>query len=294
MIICFEVVYNRVLSNSKTHLIVKLETFPHSRRARAGFGWGRGAVRPPRNIVNCTMTGVQEMNAKGEKVTVFLDIVGYIGDFPAVMHALDALGHNSRAHCHLFAFLRHDRTGTEGFNYYGYSTSVHSRASSFCREDKRIKSVRRGFMTSSLVQTLSLKSTVDESRCLRHTLSDALSNVRSQVPLTDCGVPVVPSVFDPYRYCMVATDHLLFGLVQDVTNATIALCSPRVRVTAEGLMRDALCLQNLGRKKQLFSRTYLSLHSMSMFVLFAVLLVAPSSFHTAFVLNDKDPPAIQK
>jgi hypothetical protein len=49
MIICFKVVFNLVLSNSKTHLIVKLETFPHLRRARAGFGWGRGAVCPPRN-----------------------------------------------------------------------------------------------------------------------------------------------------------------------------------------------------------------------------------------------------
>jgi hypothetical protein len=49
MIICFEAVFNRVLGNSKTHLIVKLGTFPHLRRARAGFGGGRGAVRPPRN-----------------------------------------------------------------------------------------------------------------------------------------------------------------------------------------------------------------------------------------------------
>jgi hypothetical protein len=45
----FQSVFNLVLSISKTHLIVKLETFPHLRRARAGFGWGRGAVRPPRN-----------------------------------------------------------------------------------------------------------------------------------------------------------------------------------------------------------------------------------------------------
>jgi hypothetical protein len=37
------------------------------------------------------------MNAKGENVTVFLDIVGYVGDYPAVTHALNVLGHNSRA-----------------------------------------------------------------------------------------------------------------------------------------------------------------------------------------------------
>jgi hypothetical protein len=52
-------------------------------------------------------------------------------------------------------------------------------------------------------------------------------------------------------------------------------------------MRDALCLQNPGRQKQLFSRTSLSLNSMSMSDLFAVLLVAPSSFYTELVLNDE-------
>jgi hypothetical protein len=226
-------------------------------------------------IVKCTKTGVQGETAHGENITGFPDIVGYIGDCTAVMNALDVLGHNSRAPCHLCAFLRQDRTGTEGLNYYGYSTAVHSRASSFCRDGKRIKSVRSGIVSSSLLQTLGLKSPVDESHCPLHALSDSFSNVRSQVPLTDCGVPVVPSVFDPYRSCMVAPDHLLFGLAQDFINATIALCSPRVRVTAEGLMRDSLCLQNLGRQKQLFSRTSLSLHSMNISDLFAVLLVAP-------------------
>jgi hypothetical protein len=154
------------------------------------------------DIVQCTMTGVQGMNANGENVTVFLDIAGYIGECPAVTHAMDVLGHNSRALCHLCDFLRQDRTGTEGLKYYGYSNSVHSRAPSFCRDGKRIKSVRSGLVSSSLVQTLVLKSPVGESHCSLHTLSDALSKVRSQVQLTDCGVSVVPSVFDPYRSCM--------------------------------------------------------------------------------------------
>jgi hypothetical protein len=92
---------------------------------------------------------------------VFIDIVGYIGDNPAVTHALDVLGHNSRPPCHLCGFLKQDRSGTEGLHYYGYSTSVHSRASSFCRDCKRIKSVRSGLVSSSLLQTLGLKSTVE-------------------------------------------------------------------------------------------------------------------------------------
>jgi hypothetical protein len=176
-------------------------------------------------IVRSTKRGFQGKNAHGENVTVFLDIVGYIGDYSAVVHALDALGHNFRGPCHLCAFLRQDRTGTEGLNYYGYSKAFHSRASSFC-DGRRIKSVRSGLVFSSLLQTLGLKSPVDESHCPLHALSDALSKVRIQGPLTDCGVPVVPSVFDPYRSCMVTPDHLLFGLSQVVINATIALCIP--------------------------------------------------------------------
>jgi hypothetical protein len=50
MIICFKAVFNLVLSISKTHPIVKLETFPHLHRARPGFGRGRGAALPPPNI----------------------------------------------------------------------------------------------------------------------------------------------------------------------------------------------------------------------------------------------------
>jgi hypothetical protein len=40
------------------------------------------------DIYKCIMTGFQGMNANGEDVTVFPDIVGYIGDYPAVTHAL--------------------------------------------------------------------------------------------------------------------------------------------------------------------------------------------------------------
>ena len=69
MIIFVKVVFNLVLSISKTHLIVKLETFPHLRRARAGFGWGRGAVRPPPNklLVRFLQSEVAAKETEGVK-----------------------------------------------------------------------------------------------------------------------------------------------------------------------------------------------------------------------------------
>jgi hypothetical protein len=47
MIICFEIVFNRVLSNSKTHLIVKSETFHiYAERARDSVGVVARFARP--------------------------------------------------------------------------------------------------------------------------------------------------------------------------------------------------------------------------------------------------------
>jgi hypothetical protein len=69
MIICFEVVFNRVLSNSKTHLIVKLEAFPHLRRARAGLGWSHGAVLPPSNR-NCKFHLLQNNTKKRSMLNI--------------------------------------------------------------------------------------------------------------------------------------------------------------------------------------------------------------------------------
>jgi hypothetical protein len=237
------------------------------------------------DIVKCTTDGVEGKTAFGESVTIFLDIVAYIGDYPAVSHVLDVLGHTARAPCHLCSFVRQDRTGDDGLKYYGYSTTVHSRASSFCREARRVKSVRHSECPSSTLQLLGLKQFMDESHCPLHALSNALDDCRSKVPLTDSGVPVVPAVFDPYRSSMVAPDHLLVGLARDVINATLCMCSPRIRRNAESLMRDALRDHNLGMQSELISIQKAVLHTMNLSEVYAVLLVAPYCFRSSLNLK---------
>ena len=58
------------------------------------------------DIVKCSTTGVRGLDPWGNPVTIFIDVLGYIGDYPAVTHSLDLLGHNSRAPCHLCYFFR--------------------------------------------------------------------------------------------------------------------------------------------------------------------------------------------
>jgi hypothetical protein len=134
---------------------------------RAGYGAVRCLGLAPSNvssievllhvisdIVKCATDGVEGKTAFGESVTIYIDIVAYIGDYPAVSHVLDVLGHTERAPCHLCSFLRQDRTGDEGLKYYGYSTTVHGRASSFCREARRVRSVCHSECPSSTLQLL--------------------------------------------------------------------------------------------------------------------------------------------
>ena len=48
------------------------------------------------DIIKCTTQGIEIISESGEPVVVFVDIVGYVGDFPAVTHVLDTMGHNGK------------------------------------------------------------------------------------------------------------------------------------------------------------------------------------------------------
>jgi hypothetical protein len=160
------------------------------------------------------------LDPSGSPVTIFIDFLGYIGDYPAVTAALDVLGHNTRAPCHLCSFVRQDRIGAGSLNYYGYTSSVHSRATSFCRWIDRTRSVR-AVGNSQDLSLLGFKPDFDEKNYPLHALSVALRAARDNIPITSCGLPVVLGLFDPYRSAIVAPDHLLFGMAQDVLRAML-------------------------------------------------------------------------
>jgi hypothetical protein len=238
----------------------------------------------PDLVASCTK-GVDGQDPSGNPVTIFVDVLGFIGDYPAVSHALDVLGHNSRAPCHLCSFLRQDRIGNGALSYYGYTNEVHSKATAFCRSVQRMKSLRAEELSSQELTSLGFQPTFNAADYPLHALSDALCAARMHVPLTEGGLPVVPAVFDPYRSSMVAPDHLLFGLAQDVIRATIAVCTPRARRIADVLMTSSLRNNKLGKQSQIINPSSASVNSMGMSDMFAVLLVAPVCFESAMHLE---------
>jgi hypothetical protein len=157
-------------------------------------------------IVKCSTTGVRGVDPWGNPVTIFVDVLGYIGDYPAVTDSLYSLGHNSRAPCHLCSFIRQDRIVPTDLPYYGCTTSVHSKATSFCRSNDRMKILREENTATQELNTLGFQPTFDVTENSLHVLSEALKEARYLVPLTNGGAPAVQALFDPYRSSVVAPD----------------------------------------------------------------------------------------
>jgi hypothetical protein len=265
---------------------------------RAGYGAVRCiGLTPPQmstnevlhyivpDLVKCCTTGVQGQDPTGNPVTIFIDVLGFIGDYPAVTHALDVLGHNSRAPCHLCCFVRQDRIGHGNLPYYGYTSEIHSKSTAFSRSVQRMHNVRAEQPNAQDLAALGFKKTFNIADFPLHTLSSALSSARGQVPVNDQNEPVVPAIFDPYRSSMVAPDHLLFGLAQDVLRGTIAMCTPQARNIADVLMRSTLNCNFLTKQMQIINPASASINAMGMSDLFAVLLIAPICFENALHLD---------
>jgi hypothetical protein len=242
------------------------------------------------DILQGTTEGFELTDANGERVTAFLDVVGFVGDYPAVTHALDILGHNAGAPCHLCAFQRDEGSGT-GASRYGYSTEAHARSNAFVRTGARVLAVRDGERRnahenrSSALRGLGLKPGPGEAPLPLHSLSKALEEVRHRVPLTELGLPVVPAALDPYQSCFVAPDHLLSGLAIDVINTVLATATTEVRSIAEALIRDSVghsC--SMKRQNRFFASSPPSLLSMTLSGVFAVLVVAPQAFRNAYAI----------
>ena len=238
------------------------------------------------DIVKGTTDGFPVTTADGTEAILFLDCIGFVGDYPAVSEVLDVLGHTANAPCHLCSFTRYDKSG-RGTSAYAYTSRVCSGHPSFIRTRNRVAQLRTGGVDAGSLRALGLQqeeSLANRSQPL-HDLSVALSRARPSVPLTAGGVRVVPSVLEPYRSCVIAPDHLFLGISQDIINCLLKLIPVEVRRAAHVLAREALLHNHLVYQKELFNVAKMEVHSMSVSAMYSLLLIAPSSFRNALIVS---------
>jgi hypothetical protein len=141
-------------------------------------------------IVRGATTGFECVDANGAAITVFLDLVGFVGDYPAITHTLDLLGHTACSPFHICVFRREDGSG-RGASRYGHDTRIHTRSMTIVRTMQRTMAARSRGLSASALKELGLKPIEEDQKPPLHEFACALRKVYRQngAPLTDHARP---------------------------------------------------------------------------------------------------------
>ena len=244
------------------------------------------------DIVRGSTAGIPVTMNNGSQLTVFLDAVGYIGDYPEISHLLDVTGVGGVAPCSFCTFRRaNTRSGESGESgeavtqegsSYAYSTAVHSANLSFRRTRERMAVCRRNANEQQLKKYGLRQCSEEELQNMPlHRLSAALEQVRANVPLRADGGPVVPCFFDPYLSCVVAPDHVLHGVGEDICTAMLKRLGPDKRTLMNVLAMQAMTTAGFSDESSFLASRTLKINQMAFSSFTAFLHVVPWSMRTA-------------
>lgn len=173
------------------------------------------------DIVNATVNGIIGCTPQAQLVRIFMDVVGFVGDYPASSKTVDLIGHVGSAPCTLCSFRRLPARLAQGSRF-RYTTEVHANHFSFLRQAERHNSLIESNVNDNDANRLGLIQNyrVSDHSCTLIYLQQALNKKLDSIPVTEEGNPVVSGLFDPYSSNIGAPDHLLTGLSKDVLNAS--------------------------------------------------------------------------
>lgn len=167
---------------------------------------------------------VPSFDALERKRIIFVEVVGYVTDYPqsaAVVDILDHTAHPPCIHCSICSLcLANDSN-------YAYTAPIHS-ASSVARVYWHTKTHRAADLSTKSANCLGRNSgsiSVLEEPGAAHLLKLAklLKENRQQAQETNHNVLVVPCNFEPYIANCIARDHLLCGIVKGLLSPSFAL-----------------------------------------------------------------------
>ncbi len=228
------------------------------------------------DVLHGLTRGFVDYDADGRKRRIFLDLVGFLGDTPALNSFLDVLGHTSTACCHLCRYVRGSSTLIGSRYTAGHSHGMISHA---MRTYFQHAAVRDCAAQAETCRILGMKAQVPSTTKVIYSLRERMFRARTAVPKTSTGQPVVPHYIDPYRACLIAPDHLLTGHLRDCISLALRLLpSQFYRQSCERFMTGFLADASLPIQNQLVDHSKKSLFGMSMSELYALSVIADEAF----------------
>jgi len=225
------------------------------------------------DIVHGTCRGFKVTDAEGVTRTIFLDIVGFFGDTPALNSTIDVRGHNATSCCHLCSYIRGDKNLTKA----RYTALTYgSQSTSSIRLDWKHSAVRSNSSCADLLQRLGMKSNWNNLEKGIQSIKRGLEFNSHLIPKTNQGVRVVPAVLDSFQATLVSPDHLLTAVVRDAINVIYnSLPTKEMRSKLERSLHILLTLSNALKQKELFHKKKHVLHSMPLSQLYDLASIFP-------------------
>lgn len=246
------------------------------------------------DIVRMATKGITVLDADGNSIRLFLDILAFVADYPEVAHCLDVVRHLGSSPCHLCAFRRM-KNGPN--SRYAHTTEIHSQDSAFMRTGPRTEAMGSAEVTSQEYNNLGMKGSHEHEAINSplHALHKALKEAvrATKLPKTENGVPVVVPFFDQYRSTMVAPDHLL-TIGKNLLNAAFALLpNDNYRKSADTRIRDALRSNGLILQNKIYGFKDRKLYATNLSGTFCTLRLATAVFDDFCIKIDTDSTATE-
>ena len=105
------------------------------------------------DIIRGTVEGIPGKDPNGEKVTIFLDPITFLGDYPAVTAVTDTLGHTANSFCTLCSMRKREDSRVCRIVY---SSTIHSRRMSFCRFKERMDSLPQSSIPTNIMRKIGM------------------------------------------------------------------------------------------------------------------------------------------
>lgn len=228
------------------------------------------------DIVKGATEGFKTVDAGGKQVRMFIEVVGFIGDYPESSKVIDVLHHSARAPCTVCSFRHRTAVSTAR---YAYSLIIHSQHTSFRRSLRKTMAMRSAKVSEDDCNFLGMCNGTDtdvndDGRWPLLKLACELDKCKLNVPLTDDNKPVVNVEFDPYSRNVIAPDHLLAGIGKFLLESIfVNLPTMELRSKLDVLLCHSLRRMGQGSHTYIYKEDTKSLNSMSMSNIYAVLLV---------------------
>ena len=167
--------------------------------------------------------GIAGMDPFGRKVTIFLDVADFIGDYPQVAKYTDVLGHSADAMCSVCTIRKRKNRPTPANNY---SNEIHSARAGYVRFDARAEAIRSAAPHASVLRILGMHGpsvdVVEELPAV--SLSTKMKAMYNELRSADAAAQLqaahpIPLIFDHVLAVPAVPDHLLSVLISSVMTA---------------------------------------------------------------------------